>query len=60
MKIGRLFITFIIIILETSLCLSQTLPEMIYDLEHSDIMLIEVNKDIAIMYGGVGKLERKN
>ena len=31
---------------------------MIYDLEHSDINLIEVSKDSAIMYGGVGKTER--
>lgn len=56
-----LHITYITIItlLKTSLCFPQTPPEMIYDLKHSDIKVLEVSKDIAIMYGGIGKPERE-
>ncbi len=38
--------------------ISQTPPEMVYDLKHSDIKVLEISKDIAVMYGGIGKLER--
>ena len=61
MKIARLYLTCIIlnVILKASLCFPQTPPEMVYDLKHSDIKVIEVSEDVAIMYGGIGKLERK-
>jgi len=49
----------LIVLLRTSLCFSQTPPQMVYDVEHSDIKILEVSKDIAIMYGGIGKPERK-
>ena len=33
-------------------------PKMIFDLENSDIKAIDVNREISIMYGGIGKPER--
>jgi hypothetical protein len=38
--------------------LPQSPPEVIYDLKHSDIKLMEVSHDVSIMYGGIGKSER--
>lgn len=58
LKIYNIVSIIIITFFITSLCFSQTPPEMVYDLKHSDIKVIEVSKDIAIMYGGIGKPER--
>ena len=59
MKIVRLQHTIyfiLIVLLRTSLCFPQTPPEMVYDVEHSDISILEVSKDIAIIMVELGSL----
>jgi len=58
-RLQHIIYVILIVLLRTSLCFPQTPPEMVYDVEHSDISILEVSKDIAIMYGGIGKPERK-
>lgn len=48
----------ICVLIHPSNCLGQEPPQMLYDLDHSDIKVMEVSNNVSIMYGGIGRTER--